>query len=38
MYWVNNADSMFVVGSNQLIIMGKIDDLNSVTKSLEIFS
>ena len=26
---------MFVVGSNELIIMGKIDNLNSVTKSLE---
>ena len=28
---------MFAVGSNELIIMGKIDDLNSLIKSLEIF-
>ena len=28
---------MFVDGKNELIIMGKIDDLNSIMKSLEIF-
>ena len=28
---------MYVVGGNELSIMGKIDDLNSVMKSLDIF-